>query len=55
MDGGSPVQPGKPAPGVFVLGKDLISIAFHLLALYYLYRGLKANEALTKLGGAAGA
>jgi hypothetical protein len=52
---------------LFVLGKDLmsiafhllalysISIAFHLLALYYLYRGLKANEALTKLGGAAGA
>ena len=38
---------------LFVLAKDVVSIAFHLLALFYLYRGLKANEALTRLGATA--
>ncbi len=36
---------------LFVLAKDILSIAFHLLALYWIYKGLKANEALTKLEG----
>ncbi len=38
---------------LFVLVKDVVSIGFHLFALFYIYRGLKANEALAKLGAPA--
>ncbi len=38
---------------LFVIAKDVVSIAFHLLALFYIYRGMKANEALSRLGATA--
>jgi hypothetical protein len=41
---------------LFLLAKDVLSIGFHLFALYMIYKGLKAAEALRKLSpaGAAG-
>jgi hypothetical protein len=38
---------------IFVMAKNVLSIAFHLLALYFIYRGMRASEALAKLGSAA--
>lgn len=34
---------------LFLLAKDVLSIGFHLFALYMIYKGLKAAEALKKL------
>ncbi len=34
---------------LFLLAKDVLSIGFHLFALYMIYKGLKAAEALRKL------
>jgi len=35
---------------LFLLTKDVVSVAFHLFALWCIYKGLKANEKLTRLG-----
>ena len=34
---------------LFLLVKDMVGIVFHLLALFFIFKGLKANEALSKL------
>ncbi len=34
---------------LFLLVKDMVGIGFHLFALFFIYRGLKATEALAKL------
>jgi uncharacterized membrane protein len=34
---------------LFVLVKDVLSIGFHLLLLYFIYKGLKANDQLSAL------
>lgn len=37
---------------IFLLFKDVISIGFHLYALFWIFKGLKANEALLELESA---
>lgn len=37
---------------LFLLFKDVISIGFHLYALFWIFRGMKANEELLKLEAA---
>jgi hypothetical protein len=34
---------------LFVLMKDVLSVGFHLLLLYFIYRGMKANDQLSAL------
>lgn len=34
---------------LFLLVKDIVGIGFHLFAIFFIYRGLKASEALAKL------